>query len=244
MDAVETLLQPVFRFLSCRTPDAWLRQATEDLSLLLIDHANCELKAAQSAVRLLRHYSDDDTDWLTALKPYEALAFGRCSMVEFETAVGQQRLPSPNTRSPMVDKLHLLIREELHHFRQVVALMAQRQIPYRHLPAGGYAARLRQHCRHHEPARQIDLCIVGALIEARSCERFAALVPNVDETLACFYRSLLRSEARHFEDYLALANAIDPAQVSQRVAELVQVEGELILAGEASVRFHSGVPMT
>ena len=39
----------------------------------------------------------------------------------------------------------------------------------------------------------------GAYIEARSCERFAVLVPHLDEQLATFYGSLLRSEARHFK---------------------------------------------
>ncbi len=243
MDAVERLLQPVYRFLHCRTPEAWLRSAAADLPRLLIDHANCELKAAQSAVRMLRHYSADESDWLAAMKPYEAVAFGRCSVARFEADVARQRLPSPDVRAPMVDKLHLLIREELHHFRQVVSLMGQRGIPYRHLSAGGYAARLRGCCRHHEPLRQIDLCVVGALIEARSCERFAALLPYVDDTLGAFYRSLLRSEARHFEDYLLLAESLDHEETGQRVKALGRLEAGLILAPDAALRFHSGVPV-
>jgi tRNA-(ms[2]io[6]A)-hydroxylase len=39
----------------------------------------------------------------------------------------------------------------------------------------------------------------------RSCERFYALAPIVDDELGRYYRYLLKSESRHFEDYLALA---------------------------------------
>ena len=49
------------------------------------------------------------------------------------------------------------------------------------------------------------IMIVGALIEARSCERFAALAPHVDAELGRYYRYLLKSESRHFEDYVAHA---------------------------------------
>jgi tRNA 2-(methylsulfanyl)-N6-isopentenyladenosine37 hydroxylase len=37
--------------------------------------------------------------------------------------------------------------------------------------------------RNEEPGRLVDVLIIGALIEARSCERFAALAPFVDEEL-------------------------------------------------------------
>ena len=59
--------------------------------------------------------------------------------------------------------------------------------------------------RSHEPARLVDTLLIGAIIEARSCERFAVLAPELDDDLGQFYRSLLRSEARHFSDYLKLA---------------------------------------
>jgi tRNA-(ms[2]io[6]A)-hydroxylase len=54
----------------------------------------------------------------------------------------------------------------------------------------------------------IDKLICGAYIEARSCERFAALAPWLDDDLQKFYLSLLRSEARHYQDYLDLAQKI------------------------------------
>ena len=56
--------------------------------------------------------------------------------------------------------------------------------------------------RRQEPGRLIDTLIVGALIEARSYERFARLAPELDRELGDFYFSLLKSEARHYADYL------------------------------------------
>ena len=94
-----------------------------------------------------------------------------------------------------------------------------------------------------EPQRLIDILIVGAFIEARSCERFARLIPHLDEPLARFYRSLVRSEGRHFEDYLGLAERYaGDAVVAERVAQFAAHEQALIEGEDAMFRFHSGVP--
>ena len=97
--------------------------------------------------------------------------------------------------------------------------------------------------RSQEPGRLVDTLLVGAIIEARSCERFAALVPVLDEQLADFYGSLLKSESRHFMDYLKLARKLAaPGEVEQRLPLLLQRERELIESTDQEFRFHSGVP--
>ena len=52
-------LDDIDAFLACPTPEAWLNSAPANLELLLIDHANCEKKAAGSALNLLYRYQDD-----------------------------------------------------------------------------------------------------------------------------------------------------------------------------------------
>ena len=99
---------------------------------------------------------------------------------------------------------------------------------------------LREHVRHGEPGRLVDLMIIGAFVEARSCERFAMLAPHLDEELGRFYTFLLRSEARHFEYYLELAARYSPEPIDARVAHFRAIEGELIEAPDTEVRFHSG----
>ena len=84
--------------------------------------------------------------------------------------------------------------------------------------------------------------IIGAFVEARSCERFAAVAPHLDDELKRFYTFLLRSEARHFQHYLGLAAAYSPTSIDERVAHFREVERELIESPDVEVRFHSGLP--
>ncbi len=187
----------------CATPQAWVDQALSEQEILLIDHANCEKKAAASAMNLMYRYVD---------KP------------------------------DLLQKMSQLAREELLHFEQVVNLMLTRNIKFKHLGASRYASSLRNHIRSHEPVRLIDTLIVGAFIEARSCERFAVLAPHLDALICKFYQSLLKSESRHFEDYLQLASLYSMEDIQPRVEFFAEQEKQLILKKDKEFRFHSGVP--
>lgn len=191
--------------LGCPTPDAWIEAALADEHTLLIDHKNCEFKAASTALSLIAKY---------------------------------------NTHLELINMMSRLAREELVHHEQVLRLMKRRGVPLRPVSAGRYASGLRRVVRAHEPVKLVDTLVVGAFIEARSCERFAALVPHLDEELGTFYHGLLKSEARHYQGYLKLAyeygEASDIAQVVQKVRE---VEAELISSADGEMRFHSGIPM-
>ncbi len=192
-------------FLGCNTPLDWLDAAEENVALLLLDHANCEKKAAATALSLMFRYADRDA---------------------------------------LVYRMSRLAREELQHFEQVQAVLQRRGIRSRHVGPSRYAAGLRQAVRRNEPDRLVDLLISGAFIEARSCERFAALLPRLDEPLTDFYRGLLASEARHFKHYLALAEeaAGEPAHIEERVSVFRAVEDNLISTPDSEFRFHSGPP--
>jgi len=139
-----------------------------------------------------------------------------------------------------------LAREELRHFEQVTRLMQKLGVPFRRLKPGRYAARLRAALRTHEPARQLDLLICGAIIEARSCERFGLLVPRLPAPIAEFYADLERAEALHVDLYwefaLEAAGAAGEAACQARLAELVEVEAGLVTSGDTQLRFHSGPP--
>ena len=101
---------------------------------------------------------------------------------------------------------------------------------------------MRAEVRTSEPQRLVDTLIVGALIEARSCERFAALAPRVDAELGRYYRYLLKSESRHFEDYLDLARRYAEEPIDERVAFFKEKEKALIEGTDSEFRFHSGPP--
>jgi len=145
-------------------------------------------------------------------------------------------------RIDLLNKMSRLAREELIHFEQVLAIMQDRGVVYDHMSPARYAGGMRKHIRTSEPGHLIDLLIVGAFIEARSCERFAKLAPFLDEELAKFYRSLLKSEGRHYQDYLGLAEEYAGEPIEDRVVLFREVERELIESPDDEFRFHSGSP--
>ncbi len=245
------LLIPIQSFLNCPTSDKWLNFAKqpEQMAVLLVDHANCELKAAQTAMLLLRRYAvdkDSSEALLVWLKPFEDFVYRKVGNGDFSQHVNlSKKLISKSNfehGDQLIDKMVMLIKEELHHFQQVLEIMQSRQIEYGNLTASRYAKGMMKHVRTHEPAKLIDTLICGAYIEARSCERFAMLAPHLDKELETFYVSLLRSEARHFEDYLALAKCVAGHYIAERIAYFSQVEETLINSPDAEFRFHSGVP--
>ena len=140
----------------------------------------------------------------------------------------------------LLNKMSRLAREELRHFEQVLAIMNRRGVTYCHLSPARYAAGLRKEVRTEDPGRLVDVLIVGAIIEARSCERFAALAPHLDDKLADFYTGLLKSESRHYRDYLTLAEKAAGGPVDERVRQFMDIEQQLIETPDTEFRFHSG----
>lgn len=202
------LLDEIEAFLPCPTPDAWAAAASSphQLATLLIDHANCEKKAAATALSLMHRYTDN---------------------------------------AVLLNKMSRLAREELRHFEQVLKAMHDRGIAYQPLSASRYAQGLHAGVRRQEPGRLVDTLIVGALIEARSCERFGRIAPHLDAKLGEFYQSLLKSEARHFNDYLRLANMVaDADDIDRRLEHFRALERGLIEEPDTEFRFHSGVPIS
>lgn len=191
-------------FLPCPTPEAWVRAALAQQDILLLDHRNCELKAAATAMSLIARYGQD---------------------AELSAALSK------------------LAREELVHHEQVLRWLKRRDVALRPLTASRYASGLRAAVRTHEPAKLVDTLIVGAFIEARSCERFAALAPHLDEELATFYTGLLQSEGRHYQGYLRFAHRFgEPRDVERSIQRIRQVEQGLIESPDPEFRFHSGCP--
>jgi tRNA-(ms[2]io[6]A)-hydroxylase len=138
-----------------------------------------------------------------------------------------------------------LAREELRHYEQVTRMMQRLGVAFRRLRPGRYAAGLRSAVRTHEPQRRLDLLLTGALIEARSCERFRLLAPRLAAPLDGFYADLAQAEARHGELYLGFAREAASAagdDYAVRLAQLAAVEGQLILDADDQLRFHSGPP--
>jgi tRNA-(ms[2]io[6]A)-hydroxylase len=203
VNAVAALAEdtPVLR---AATPSRWFEAARERWGELLVDHANCEKKAASTALSLIFTYPEDFA---------------------------------------LTDRLSRLAREELRHFEQVQKCMRELGVPFMRLKPSRYAEGLRKLVRTNEPQRLLDLLLCGALIEARSCERFAGLVPVLPGPIAGFYAGLAQSEARHRSLYLRLAEQRTGGEDWRaRLRVLAEAEADLATAPDPQFRFHSGEP--
>ena len=198
-------MQEMLDFLACATPQNWIEAALQQQQVLLIDHKNCEWKAAATAFHLMGKHA---------------------------------------TKLDLVNKMSRLAREELVHMEQVLRILKKRNIALVSVSASRYASSLRELVRAQEPYRLTDTLVIGAFIECRSCERFAALTPHLDEELGTFYGGLLKSESRHFQDYLKLAYTYgERADVDAAVERVRVLEAELISSPDREFRFHSGCPV-
>ena len=190
------------------TPATWVAHACESADLLVIDHANCEKKAASTALSLMFAYAEN---------------------------------------LDLAAKMSRLAREELRHYEQVAKFMRSAAIVPLRLSPGRYAERLRRLVAKAEPQREVDLMICGAFIEARSCERFAALAPVIGGALGELFQGLHAAEARHHRVYWDLARrAAQRAGTvfEPRVAEFAALEASLITTPDEVFRFHSGIPVS
>jgi tRNA 2-(methylsulfanyl)-N6-isopentenyladenosine37 hydroxylase len=191
------------------TPVEWVAAACAARDLLLIDHANCEKKAASTALALMFAYAED---------------------------------------LELAGKMSRLAREELRHFEQVAKLIERLGVTPQRLAPGRYAERMRRLVAKAEPLRELDLMIVGAFIEARSCERFGALSAAIGAPLSDLFQGLHSAEARHHRVYLDLARraakraGVTPAGMADRIGEFAALEAELITQPDPVFRFHSGLP--
>ena len=196
------MLSDIHSFLGSTTPSAWVEAALQNQDLLLLDHKNCEYKAASNAINLMAKYQECEA---------------------------------------LVMAMARLAREELAHHEQVMKIMKRRGIALRPLPPSRYAMGLRRLCRRTEPGMMIDILLISAFIEARSCERFGAIAPYLDEELGKFYTGLLKSEARHFTGYLKLAHLYgDMDDIARRIPVIRETEQALIAEPDTEFRFHSG----
>jgi tRNA 2-(methylsulfanyl)-N6-isopentenyladenosine37 hydroxylase len=189
------------------TPAGWVTQACASRDVLLIDHANCEKKAASTALSLMFAYAED---------------------------------------LELTDKMSRLAREELRHYEQVAKLIRSLGVVPQRLAPGRYAERMRRLVAKSEPQRELDLMICGAFIEARSCERFAALGEAIGAPLSELFQGLHNAEARHYRICLDLARRAGKRagiDWETRIAPFAALEAELVTLPDPVFRFHSGPPV-
>lgn len=134
-------------------------------------------------------------------------------------------------KTELVKEMMDLIDEEMSHFRFVFNELQARGITMTRDTGDRYAQLLSEHIRKQEPHKLLDLLLVDALIEARSCERFLLLSKSesIPEDLRKVYHDLFVSEAGHYRTFTDIARLYFPAEtVKTRLEELADLEAEIV----------------
>jgi len=141
----------------------------------------------------------------------------------------------------LVRALTDLARDELDHFKRCTDFLAERGLELGAPPVDAYAAELRSATARLAPSpvsSLTDRLLVGALIEARSCERFKLLIdalPSDTPTdMRAFYMELFACEARHYRVYVDLARFALQEHLAQVQKVTPERELDALLQGRLS----------
>ncbi|MDH3627541.1 MAG: tRNA 2-methylthio-N6-isopentenyl adenosine(37) hydroxylase MiaE [Acidobacteriota bacterium] len=108
----------------------------------------------------------------------------------------------------LVDRMTSLAAEEIAHLRRVAAILHRRGLHPRRRRTSSYATALHGRITRGDRWAKIDRLLVGALIEARSCERFTTLLHRLigkDDEIAELLLDLGPAEKRHWRMFHGLA---------------------------------------
>ncbi|MEZ5501539.1 MAG: tRNA-(ms[2]io[6]A)-hydroxylase [Halioglobus sp.] len=133
-------------------------------------------------------------------------------------------------RTELVTAMADLAIEELTHYREVLRWIHQRGLIIAPDEKDPYVLAFRASIRQGRDVYLLDRLLTASIIEARGAERFALVAAALEPgPLKKFYRSIARSEERHFELFLRLAHTYLAADaVAQRWHELLDIEAGIV----------------
>jgi tRNA-(ms[2]io[6]A)-hydroxylase len=142
-----------------------------------------------------------------------------------------------------VETMAGVAKDETAHLAQVMRMLLERGGRLDRTHKNSYANSLRLLVRKGEPAEVLDRLLVSALIEVRSCERFAVLAGvSEDAELSAFYHALFSSEFGHYKVFLKLARQIAGEKAAEtRWQEMLASEAEILARQPPGPRIHSGL---
>ncbi len=130
----------------------------------------------------------------------------------------------------LVTKMTDLAIEELIHYREVLRWIHSRGLVTASDTKDPYVLGLRQVIRKETNSYLLDRLLTASVIEARGAERFALIADAIERPpLKNFYKSLAKSEARHYRLFLELAEEyFDSSVIELRWKEILNIEAEVV----------------
>jgi len=175
--------------------------------------------------------SSSSPDWLSCvLAHFDQFLLDHAAAEKKAAGMALSMLSHYPDRPQLVTAMSELAVEEMVHFREVVKLIQERSLQLGADEKDPYVNEIRSWIRQGSEVYLLDRLLTGAVIEARGAERFGLIGAALPAgALQNFYRSLAKSESRHFELFLDLAREYFPEQaIAQRWEELLVAEADCI----------------
>jgi tRNA-(ms[2]io[6]A)-hydroxylase len=141
----------------------------------------------------------------------------------------------------LVDRLTSLAIEEITHYKKVVAILRSRSIYHGRKKSNPWVqALIRNIADKKEPWHKVDRLLIGALIEARSCERFTLLLQVTDdEEVKEMLTEFGPAEERHWRMFHELAaRELPAARFDERWQMWLEFERDLTATFGKDPRVH------
>ncbi len=169
--------------------------------------------------------------WVQAvMDDFDAFLIDHAAAEKKASGMANSMLSHYPDRPELVTAMIDLAIEEMTHFREVVRIMTERGLVLAPDEKDPYINRFRDAFRKGSDVYMLDRLLVGGIVEARGCERFALLGEALnDEPLKGFYCAIAKSEAKHQTLFVDLAKRyFNSTTVDQRLDELLDFEAQIV----------------
>ena len=179
--------------------------------------------------------------WLDAvLSDFDAFLLDHAANERKASATALNFVVRYPDRQQLIAPMIALAIEELQHFEAVHRLIAERGLRAGADEKDAYINQLLAEVHSSGEQRLLDRLVVGAVVEARGCERFGLIAGALPAgELQDFYRDITASEERHWAIYLELAaHWFDDATSAARLDSFLDLEAEVVAALPVQPKLH------
>ncbi len=170
-------------------------------------------------------------DWVTAvLENFDTFLQDHAAAEKKASGMAVSMLSHYPDRVELVTAMTDLAIEEMSHFKEVVKLIYERGCILGDDQKDPYINDFRKSFRKGTSEYFLDRLLVGGIIEARGCERFALVGEALPAgKLKAFYEAIAASEGRHHELFVELAEKyFEKSVVDARLDQLLNIEAAIV----------------
>lgn len=164
------------------------------------------------------------------LKDFDRFLLDHAAAEKKAAGMAMSMLSHYPDRPELVAAMADLAVEETIHFRDVTRLLQDRDLALVRDEKDPYVNEFRSFIRNGSEEYLLDRLLVAGIIEARGYERFCLVGEALeDPELKRFYMAIGKSEARHADMFVKLAEVYFPSEVvAARLDELLDIEARII----------------